>query len=198
MGLMESFDSVRQMVAGAAERLGSMRSGVAAFTSEIETLEKDRRNATGREAVRIDQRLRDLKAQRAAADHLVVEAERQAGDASARMVEASKAAVANLPAISSALQAAAQRFDQGLAEAVAALDELEAAAGPIEFVLLPTPMRRDATGVPAVNEAIRAAFQSRVDVGPGSRFETMQAKIAMVIDSAKANAVRLKQRDYQL
>jgi hypothetical protein len=194
-----AFAQVRDMVAGAAGRLRSLKDGQAAIDAEIATVTTERRRSNDRETARLDRRLRDLNAQRSATDELLVEAERQCGDASVRLVEASKAAVANPPDISSALQAAAQRFDAAMAEGVASLAELEAAAGPIEHILMSTPMRRDATGWPAVNEAIQAGFQSRMGkLGDGRRLTTMAGKIAMVIDAAKQNAVRLKQRDYQL
>lgn len=196
MALMAMAD-VKRMVGGAAERLRAMRDGVTAFTGEIETLEKDRRKATGREAVRIDQRLRDLKAQRAAADELVVAAEAQAADASTRLTEATKAAIQALPTISSEMASAAERFDRALDDAMAALDELERAGAPIEGLLTASTIRRTINW-PVIWDAIQAHFKPRMGgLGDGQRFTTMAGKVALVLDAAKLNAAKLAKSNYR-
>lgn len=110
-------------------------------------------------------------------------------------IEALKAALATMHKTTAECRRAADRFDSAIADALGALEELEAAAAPIEHVLIPGTMRRHYTTWPNINQAVQAGLKVRMGrMAETLKAATLREQIDLMIAAVHENATTLKSR----
>ena len=177
-------------------RVRSMSDAVADLDARITKLE--RLTSSDDRAIQLDaqRQLRTLNDQRANARELLVEAQNRLVESQGAMETETGRVVRELGKIGDATMRAAERFDRSMAEASAALAEIEDAARPLQPALLPTGAIERATSIMSIMAAFRHGFATRLSKGQShEERESMAVRISRMLADARENSVRLRNRE---
>jgi hypothetical protein len=149
-----------QTIALGARSLGLLRAAADNVDGRLKALEEEAATADPIRASVLREQIRVTLEERMASRELL-HAAQASTDERAKAVQArEEAALADYGKIGSAARAAARRVDAALAEACAAIDEVEQLCEPLNNTLLPSGVLAKYTGSSTIMSAVRAAFAS--------------------------------------